>query len=87
MIPIVEQYRPEYYATLLLPAGITSEASIRYKDEYRLLTDAEDADRAYLEEILPEKMRWNLASVRGYRFPRDITTLVRTVRSVFGKEY
>ena len=87
VIPIVEQYRPEYYATLLLPAGITSEASIRYKDEYRLLTDAEDADRVYLEKILPAKMRWNLASVRSYRFPRDLTTLVRTVRSVFGKEY
>ena len=87
VLPIVEKYRPEYYATLLLPAGITSEASIRYRDEYRLLTDAEDADRVYLEEILPAKMRWNLASVRGYRFSRDLTTLVRTVRSVFGKEY
>ena len=87
VIPIVEQYRPEYYATLLLPAGITSEASIRYRDECRLLADAADADAVYLHEILPAKMRWNLASVRNYRFPRDLTTLVRTVRSVFGKEY
>ena len=87
VIPIVEQYRPEYYATLLLPAGITSEASIRYRDEYRLLTDAADADTVYLDEILPAKMRWNLASVRCYRFPREFMTILRTVFTVFGKEY
>ena len=85
--PIVEKYRPEYYATLLLPAGITSEASIRYKDEYRLLTDAADADTVYLQEILPAKMRWNLASVRCYRFPREFATILRTVFTIFGKEY
>ena len=47
-VKYVEQYRPEYYATLLLPAGITSEASIRYKDENKLLSDAENVDRVYL---------------------------------------
>ena len=87
VIPIVEQYRPEYYATLLLPAGITSEASIRYRDECRLLSDAADADAVYLHEILPAKMRWNLASIRRYRFSREFMTILRTVFTVFGKEY
>ncbi len=87
VIPIVEQYRPEYYATLLLPAGITSEASIRYRDECRLLSDAADADTVYLHEILPAKMRWNLASIRRYRFSREFMTILRTVFTVFGKEY
>ena len=87
VIPIVERYRPEYYATLLLPAGITSEASIRYRDECRLLSDAADADAVYLHEILPAKMRWNLASIRRYRFPREFMTILRTVFTVFGKEY
>ena len=44
-VKYVEQYQPEYYATLLLPAGITSEASIRYKDEADLLDAAEDVDK------------------------------------------
>ena len=57
-VKYVEQYRPEYYATLLLPAGITSEASIRYKDEDRLLNAADDVDRVYIEQVLPEKMKW-----------------------------
>lgn len=35
-VKYVEKYKPEYFATLLLPAGITSEASIRYKNEAQL---------------------------------------------------
>lgn len=86
-VKYVERYRPEYYATLLLPAGITSEASIRYKDEDRLLNAAEDVDRVYLEQVLPEKMKWNLESIRDFRFLRDILTMFRTVAAVLGKEY
>ena len=86
-VKYVEQYRPEYYATLLLPAGITSEASIRYKDEDRLLNAAEDVDRVYLEQVLPEKMKWNLESIRQFRFLRDILTMFRTVAAVLGKDY
>ena len=44
-VKYVEKYKPEYMATLLLPAGITSEASIRYKDEAELLNGAEDVDK------------------------------------------
>ena len=86
-VKYVEQYRPEYYATLLLPAGITSEASIRYKDEDRLLSAADDVDRVYVEQVLPEKMKWNLESIREFRFLRDILTMFRTVAAVLGKDY
>lgn len=86
-VKYVEQYRPEYYATLLLPAGITSEASIRYKDEDRLLNAADDVDRVYVDQVLPEKMKWNLESIRRFRFLRDILTMFRTVAAVLGKEY
>ena len=53
----VEQYTPEMMATLLLPAGVTSEASIEYKDEERLLADARNADMTYVEVVLPQKMK------------------------------
>ena len=81
----VEQYRPEWMATLLMPAGITSEASIRYKDEERLLEGAVDPDRVYMEEIVPEKMKWNLESLREFGTLADVRTLVRTVVAVFGR--
>lgn len=57
-VKYVEKYKPEYYATLLLPAGITSEASIRYKDEAKLLDAADDVDKVYVEEVLPGKMKY-----------------------------
>ena len=83
----VKQYKSEYYATLLMPAGITSEASIRYKDEDKLLNAAEDVDKVYVEEVLSEKMKWNLESIRRFRFLREILTMFRTVFAVLGKEY
>lgn len=86
-VKYVEQYKPEYNATLLLPAGITSEASIRYKDEYKLLDAADDVDKVYMEQVLPAKMRWNLESVRRFRFLREILTMCRTVFAVLGKDY
>ena len=83
----VEQYKPEYNATLLMPAGITSEASIRYKDEDKLLNAADDVDKVYIEQVLPAKMVWNLESIRRFRFLREILTMFRTVAAVLGKDY
>ncbi len=78
----VRQYTPEMMATLLLPAGVTSEASIRFKDEAELLDKADDADKVYVEEILPQKMRYNLESLRNFSLCGDLKTLVRTVAAV-----
>lgn len=86
-VKYVEKYKPEYMATLLLPAGITSEASIRYKDEAKLLDKADDVDRVYMEEILPGKMRYNLESIKKFSFFGDIATMFRTVLAVLGKDY
>lgn len=86
-VKYVEQYKPEYMATLLLPAGITSEASIRYKDEAKLLDVADDVDKVYVEEVLPGKMKYNLDSIKNFSFLSEIITMFRTVAAVLGKEY
>lgn len=86
-VKYVEQYKPEYMATLLLPAGITSEASIRYKDEAELLDAASDVDKTYIEEVLPGKMKYNLDSIKNFSFFGDIATMFRTVLAVLGKDY
>lgn len=86
-VKYVEKYRPEYYATLLLPAGITSEASIRYKDEDKLLGASDDVDRVYIEDVLPDKMAWNLRSLKEFSFKGEIATMFRTIAAVLGKEY
>ena len=78
----VSAYTDEMMATLLLPAGVTSEASIRYKDEAELLAAADDIDKTYIETILPEKMKYNLDGVRNFSFFGEIATMFRTVIAV-----
>lgn len=83
----VEKYTPEMLATLLLPAGVTSLASICYKDEAALLDGAEDVDRAYVEKVLPRKMKYNLQAIKTFGFWSDIKLMFMTVFAVLGKEY
>lgn len=78
----VKSYTNEMYATLLLPAGVTSEASIQYKDEADLLDQADDVDRVYINEVLPEKMKYNLNSIKEFSFFKEIATMFRTVFAV-----
>lgn len=86
-VKYVDKYKPEYMATLLLPAGITSEASIRYKDEATLLNITDDIDRVYVEDVLPGKMKYNLESIRNFSFSGELATMFRTVFAVLGKDY
>lgn len=78
----VKHYTNEMYATLLLKAGVTSEISIEYKDEANLLRDETDTDKIYIEKILPEKMKYNLKSVRDFSLAKDIKTMIKTVIAV-----
>ena len=81
----VEKYTSEMWATLLLPAGVTSEASIRYKDEAALLDAAEDVDATYIQDVLPGKMKYNLRSIQEYSFFKDIKTMFQTIFAVVEK--
>lgn len=78
----VDAYTEEMKATLLLPAGVTSEASIGYKDESEFLKDAGDVDEVYIEKILPEKMKWNLRSLRKFSLLQDLKTMIRTIKAI-----
>lgn len=78
----VKSYTNEMYATLLLPAGVTSEASIEYKDEADLLDQADDVDSVYINDVLPEKMKYNLNSIKEFSFFKEIATMFRTVFAV-----
>lgn len=83
----VEMYTNEMRATLLLPAGVTSEASIRYKDEADLLENAENVDEVYVCKVLPQKMKYNLESIKNFNLMGELITIVRTIFAVLGKEY
>lgn len=83
----VDCYTDEMMATLLLPAGVTSEASVYYKDESELLDGADNVDKVYIEKVLPGKMYYNLREIEKFSFLHDIKVMVMTVFAVLGKEY
>ena len=83
VVRYVERYTPDMRATLLMPAGITSLASIRFKDEDAIIgnvSDPEEVDRIYVEEILPEKMKYNLSYISNFGFRRDIRLMFSTLK-------
>lgn len=82
-----DQYTSEMMATLLLPAGITSLASIYYKDESKILDASDDPDRVYVEKVLPAKMYHNLKAIEEFSLFGDVKIMFMTLFAVVGKEY
>ena len=80
----VKKYTKEMYATLLLPAGVTSEASIEFKDEEQLLggINGDKADWMYIKKVMPAKMRWNLKEIQNFSLCQEGLLLFRTVKAV-----
>lgn len=83
----VDHYTDEMRATFLLPAGITSLASIYYRNENELLEGRQNPEALYLTEILPDKMRYNLTGIRQLSLFYDFKILLMTVLTVLGKDY
>lgn len=79
----VDAYSPEMLATLLLPAGITSRASVLFKDEDEMLKGSANVYRTYVEEVLPRKMEINLEALKNFSCMEDIRTMFLTVKVVF----
>jgi lipopolysaccharide/colanic/teichoic acid biosynthesis glycosyltransferase len=86
VVKYVERYFDEMMATLLLPGGVTSEASIKYKDEELLLSNLDDVDETYVNEVLIGKMKYNLRSLEEFSFLSEIKTMFRTVGAVVKRD-
>ena len=80
---VCRAYTDEMYATLLIPAGMTSGASVLFRNESEFLTDAGNADTVYVETILPAKMRYNLQEIRSFSLLNDLKILIKTVVSIW----
>ncbi len=82
----VDKYTDEMMATLLMPAGVTSIASIKYKDEDEILDKAvktgKDTDQSYIEEVLPDKMKYNLDYIKNFSVWNDFKICIDTVIEV-----
>lgn len=79
----VDKYTDEMKATLLMRAGITSRASIQYKNEDEIISKylniGEKVDDIYINRVLPEKMKWNLEYIKKFNISEDLKICVKTV--------
>lgn len=82
----VDKYAEEMYATLLLPAGVTSIASIEFKDEDEIISkytsETRSVDEVYIEKVLPLKMEYNLKAILSFNFVKEIGVMFNTVWKV-----
>lgn len=82
----VDKYTDEMKATLLMPAGVTSEASIKYKDEDNILDEytlkGEKLDDVYVKRVLPQKMKYNLEYIDKFSIFEDFKIVIKTVLAV-----
>ena len=78
----VMAYTEEMKATLLLPAGVTSKASIEFRNENVLLNSSENTDEVYIQKILPEKMKWNLKSLEKFSLYGELYVMLQTIYAV-----
>ena len=89
VVKYVKQYTREMYATLLLPAGVTSEASVMFKDEDVMIAEGVkeglSVDEVYVERVLPEKMKGNLDGVRRFSVWGELLVMVKTLKVAAGR--
>lgn len=82
----VDCYSDKMLATLLMPAGVTSKASIEYKDEDMIIDKyvkkGENIDDIYVKRILPDKMKYNLEYIKKFNIFTDLKLCINTVIKV-----
>lgn len=61
----VDLYTEEQRKVLSVRPGITDYASIEYMDENTILGQADDPDKAYVELIMPDKIRYNMKYINN----------------------
>ena len=78
----VDMYTPEQMRVLSVRPGITSLASLRYRNENELLAQAEDPDRCYVEKVMPDKLAIDLEYVPKANLLTDIRLIFATIASI-----
>lgn len=82
----VDEYNDEMKATLLMPAGVTSLASIKFKDEDEIISkhveEGYSVDEAYINFALSKKMEYNLEALKEFSFIKEIGLMFKTVFEV-----
>lgn len=81
----VDMYTPEQLRVLDVRPGITSLASIRYRNENEILANAEDPNQCYIEKIMPEKIAIDMEYVDKANLVTDMRLIFSTFKEIVTK--
>ena len=81
----VDMYTADQKRVLSVRPGITSLASIRYRNENDILAASEDPDRTYIEQVMPDKLAIDLEYVEHAGLLTDIKLIFTTFREIITK--
>ncbi len=78
----VEYKKDEYIKVLSVQPGITDNAAIQYRDEESILKQYEDKEEAYLDIILPQKIKLYYTYIDNISFINDIKLILQTLKVI-----
>ena len=81
----VDMYTPQQMKVLSVRPGITSLASIRYRNENEILAAADDPDRCYIQQVMPDKLRIDLEYVDNASLANDIRLILSTFKEIIAR--
>ncbi len=81
----VDMYTPDQMRVLSVRPGITSLASIRYRNENDILAASDDPDRTYIEQVMPDKLAIDLEYVDRATLWNDIKLIFSTFKEIIVK--
>lgn len=81
----VDMYTPEQLHVLDVRPGITSLASIRYRNENDVLAASDDPERCYIERVMPDKLAIDLEYVAHAGLWSDIKLIFATFKEIIAK--
>ena len=78
----VELYTDEQQKVLSVKPGITDYASIEYMDENEILGKSNDPEKTYIEEIMPEKIKYNMKYINNKNLFEYFKIILLTVLKI-----
>jgi len=81
----VADYTPEQREILNCRPGLADPATLKYRHEEKILAEYPDPQKAYLEKVLPDKLRISLDYQRNRGFHSDLMVILKTLTTLFQK--
>ena len=82
VMKFVDKKRAEYKKVLSVRPGITDNAAIEFRDEETIMNSYEEKEKAYIDIILPQKIKLYYNYVDNISFVNDLKLILQTLKVI-----